>query len=137
MESKKWLEIRAEYQTTIFDLKKMIAPHQITSDLSNPFVSLDHTKEFLRNQRIRSYLNNCREAHKTLGLRKGEKVEEYWLERLTKTEREVFIRFYEQKLDATEIAKELGIKTNQVKAFFNSSMKKVLKQIRQFQREEL
>ncbi|MDP4086572.1 MAG: sigma factor-like helix-turn-helix DNA-binding protein [Bacillota bacterium] len=125
----KWLELQAEYQETISDLEKMLVPTQMTSDLSNPFIDVQQTKQFLYNQRIRSYLNTCREANKMIGLRKGEKIETKWLERLDEKEREVFIKFYEQKKSISEIAKEIGLKENKVRDYFNRSMKKVLKRI--------
>ncbi|GIN41401.1 sigma-70 region 4 domain-containing protein [Heyndrickxia oleronia] len=134
MEDKNWLEMRAEYDAAISKLEKMLIPQQTTTDLSTPFVSIEQTTIYLRNQRIRSYLNNCREANKSLGIKKGEKIADHWLERLSETERKVFSKFYEQKKSVSQISIEMGLKEDKVKEYFRRSMKKVIKEI---QKEEI
>lgn len=131
-----WLELTAEYQKTISRLEKELTPHIQTADLYSPIPSTEEISLHLKNQRIRSYLNNCRQAQKEIGLRRGEKVKEVWLQSLSKNEREVFVRYYQEQKNFYVISEELHIPILQVEQIVNRSMKKILKAVKDFKETE-
>ncbi|HWO75555.1 MAG TPA: sigma factor-like helix-turn-helix DNA-binding protein [Bacillus sp. (in: firmicutes)] len=130
MEKTNWLELNAEIKNSISLLEKMLTPNVKITDLDSPFPSTEQLSHHLHNQRIRSYLSNCREQEKYLGIRKGEKVKSSWLERLSLEEQEVFVKYYEQKKTFSQISTEVGLKEDEVKEYFNRSLKKVIKKLK-------
>ncbi|MCF6094330.1 hypothetical protein L1765_10180 [Microaerobacter geothermalis] len=118
----KWLEIHASYRAYIRQLQTMIEEESILANKINPNSLLKR----LRNQRIRTYINLCRESYIKLGMRIGEEPEAWWLERLSPIEKEIFLLRYQNRLNFKEIEEHTGFQRSEAKQYFERSIRKVL-----------
>lgn len=120
----KMLQLRAAYRENIHHLESMLNVND--QDISGEIGEVD-IQEYLYYHRIREALNHCRVAYDFLGLRRGEAVPKEWLIDLSSINREIFLRYMNNKEGFTEISCQLGIDRLSVKKAFKHSLIQVMK----------
>ncbi len=123
-----WLKLAAEYLTEIKNLENKLIEQieEENDDLLNPEISAEEIRIILHNEKIRAMIANCKHSLSQLGIRKG-LLDSTWLDRLGEKEKLIFRQMYEKNIEIESVSKELGIPKDEVRIYYDKTIKKVLK----------
>lgn len=109
-------------------LKEKIV-EQNDDNIFSPALSDTQIQTILANERIRSYINNCRNNFQPVGISLGSKSKSWWLDRLDPTEKKIFLLAYEKQKSIEEISKVEKLDFMKTKKYFNQSIDKIIQSL--------
>lgn len=122
-----WLEMRADYQAHIRELEESLG--KVSESSLSREISSREIDTYLRKKQLRSYIAAYRKAYNQLGLRFGEKPNEWWLEGLDFQERLVFLLRFTHKMSYSEVANVIKDNKPRVEDMFIRSVKRITEHI--------
>jgi DNA-directed RNA polymerase specialized sigma24 family protein len=95
------------------------------------FFTDEERAEYVHQREISRYVSHCSFALESLGMRLSDEIDEELLKPLTDLERTIVVTRFKERVGFTDIAKRIGLKSEETKKIFERSMRKITKYIRE------
>lgn len=122
--TKSFLELSAEIQITIAELKEQLMDESEFNDLLSPQFTVEQLQVRAKNEKIKMAIATLEEQLKQIGNRRGENIEKYdWFHEvpLEKISKRIFTCVYQEKMSYREVQELLGLPQSKIKRIYRDA----------------
>lgn len=122
--TKTFLELSAEIQIAISELKKQLVDENEFNDILSPQFTVDQLHAKAKNEKIRMAIATLEEQLKQIGIRRGENIENHqWFHEvpLEEQSKRIFTYVYQEKMSYQEVHKLLGLPPAEIRKIYKDS----------------